>query len=53
MLLLQVVLSSDEQTFGGWRNVTKDTDVTFAATAHNFDNRPNSFQVWAMLGFCT
>jgi hypothetical protein len=28
---LQVVLSSDEEAFGGWKNVTKASDVTFEA----------------------
>ncbi len=31
--------------FGGYRNVTKDTDATLNTTAGNFDNRPHSFQV--------
>lgn len=45
-LLEQVVLSSDEEVFGGYKNATKDADVTFLAQ-QNFahDNRPHSFQV--------
>jgi 1,4-alpha-glucan branching enzyme len=42
-----VVLSSDEEVFGGYRNVTKDSDVTFTTTAGSHDNRPNWFQVYA------
>ena len=29
LLVLQVVLSSDEEVFGGWKNVTKDSNVEF------------------------
>ena len=44
----QVVLSSDEQAFGGWRNVSKDFDVEFATEAGgDHDGRPNSFTVYA------
>ena len=46
----QVVLSSDEEVFGGYRNVTKDSDVTFTASGQSHDNRPNSFQVWGGTG---
>jgi hypothetical protein len=28
---VQIVLSSDEEAFGGWKNVTKSADVTFEA----------------------
>lgn len=44
---LQVVLSSDEEAFGGFRNITKDSDVTFYADQGNFDNRPHSMKVYA------
>ena len=33
--------------------MTKDSDVTFVATSHSHDNRPNSFQVgreWCVQG---
>ncbi len=41
----KVALSSDEDVFGGWKNVTKDSDVTFQAQDINHDSRPHSFQV--------
>ncbi|GAX84832.1 hypothetical protein CEUSTIGMA_g12253.t1 [Chlamydomonas eustigma] len=43
----KVVLSSDEEVFGGYRNVTKDSDVIFTTTVGGHDNRPNWFQVYA------
>lgn len=43
----KVVLSSDEEVFGGWRNITKDNDTQFATSQGNHDNRPYSFQVYA------
>ena len=46
----QVVLSSDEEVFGGYRNVTKDSDVTFVSTAGDFDRRPRSIKVTADSG---
>ena len=42
-----MVLSSDEQVFGGWRNVSKDFDVEFATEAGDFDGRPHSFTAYA------
>jgi len=49
----QVVLSSDEEVFGGYRNVSKDNDAVFVASNHNHDNRPASFQVYAPSRTCT
>uniref|UniRef100_A0A7R9V751 1,4-alpha-glucan branching enzyme n=1 Tax=Chlamydomonas euryale TaxID=1486919 RepID=A0A7R9V751_9CHLO len=43
----QVVLSSDEAVFGGWTNVTKESDVLFKAHKHEHDGRPASMQVYA------
>ncbi|PSC69001.1 starch branching enzyme isoform A [Micractinium conductrix] len=43
----KVVLSSDEEVFGGWKNVTKDSNVEFQAQQGDFDNRPNSLMVYA------
>lgn len=43
----KVVLSSDEEVFGGYRNCTKDSDVTFTTNNGNYDNRPHSFLVYA------
>ncbi|KAL4441059.1 hypothetical protein ABPG77_010490 [Micractinium sp. CCAP 211/92] len=43
----KVVLSSDEEVFGGWKNVTKDSSVEFHAQQADFDNRPNSIMVYA------
>nr|BAF98234.1 starch branching enzyme II [Parachlorella kessleri] len=43
----KVALSSDEEVFGGWRNVTKDNDVEFYTAEGNYDNRPHSLQVYA------
>ena len=43
--ILQVALSSDEEVFGGWQNVTKNSNVTFQTQSGDYDNRPNSIQV--------
>ncbi|EFN58941.1 hypothetical protein CHLNCDRAFT_29960 [Chlorella variabilis] len=43
----KVVLSSDEQVFGGWQNVTKNSNVEFHAQQGDHDNRPYSIQVYA------
>ena len=48
----QVVLSSDEEVFGGYRNVTKDSDVAFTASSLSHDGRPASFQVYAPSRTC-
>ena len=39
------MLSSDEPVFGGFSNVTKNSDVTFASSQFEHDGRPNSFLV--------
>jgi hypothetical protein len=43
--MFQVVLSSDEAVFGGYQNVTKNSDVSFHTQKHGHDGRPLSFQV--------
>ena len=40
-------MSSDEGVFGGWNNVTKDSDVTFVASEGDHDGRPASMLVYA------
>ena len=42
---LQVVLSSDEPVFGGYSNVTKDSETVLTTDEGTYDRRPNSFQV--------
>jgi hypothetical protein len=44
---LQVVLSSDEQEFGGYCNVTKNNDISFPTGSSNHDNRPYDMMVYA------
>ena len=44
---LQVVLSSDEAVFGGWRNASKEHDVEYATASDDHDGRPHSFTVYA------
>ena len=41
----QVALSSDEEVFGGYRNVTKDSDIEFHTAEGSHDGRPHSFKV--------
>jgi hypothetical protein len=43
----QVVLSSDEAVFGGWRNASKEHDVEYATASDDHDGRPHSFTVYA------
>lgn len=43
----KVVLSSDEAVFGGWSNVTKNSNVEFIAHEGDYDNRPNALMVYA------
>jgi 1,4-alpha-glucan branching enzyme len=43
----KVILSSDEPAFGGWSNVTKDSDVAFPTTDGDYDGRPRSLSVYA------
>ena len=40
----KIVLSSDEEQFGGYQNVTKAGDVEFFAGLGGHDERPHSFQ---------
>ena len=40
-----MVLSSDDEAFGGYRNVCKDNDVSFHSHEGGHDNRPNWIQV--------
>jgi 1,4-alpha-glucan branching enzyme len=42
----KIVLSSDEEVFGGYQNVTKNSDVEFFATNGDYDSRPHSFKVY-------
>ena len=44
---LQIVLSSDEEVFGGWKNVSKEYDVDYQTTEGKYDGRPHSFLVYA------
>ncbi|KDD75589.1 hypothetical protein H632_c603p0, partial [Helicosporidium sp. ATCC 50920] len=44
---LKIALSSDEEVFGGFCNVTKDADTSFPASAEGHDGRPHSVQVYA------
>lgn len=44
---MKVALSSDEEIFGGYKNITKDSDSEMFATNGTFDGRPHSFQVYA------
>ena len=39
------MLSSDEPVFGGYSNVTKDSETVFVTDEGTYDNRPHSFQV--------
>ncbi|GFR43347.1 hypothetical protein Agub_g4269 [Astrephomene gubernaculifera] len=43
----KVVLSSDEEVFGGFRNVSKEAGVTFTASPTPHDGRPFSLQLYA------
>ncbi|GFH32548.1 starch branching enzyme, partial [Haematococcus lacustris] len=43
----KIVLSSDEEVFGGWKNVTKESDVSFSGDKGGHDRRPNSMLVYA------
>lgn len=44
-LWLQLMLSSDEGSFGGFENLSKKYDTEFASTAADYDGRPHSIQV--------
>lgn len=41
----KVVLSSDEEIFGGWKNVTKLSDTVFPAQDMSINDRPHSLKV--------
>lgn len=47
-----LVLSSDEEVFGGWKNLSKETDGDHVSQGGNHDNRPNSFMVYAPSRTC-
>jgi 1,4-alpha-glucan branching enzyme len=47
----KLLLSSDEEVFGGWRNLSKETDGEHH-TQGQHDNRPNSFLVYAPSRTC-
>mmetsp|Transcript_10988 Transcript_10988/g.19036 ORF Transcript_10988/g.19036 Transcript_10988/m.19036 type:complete len:859 (+) Transcript_10988:107-2683(+) len=44
---LKIVLSSDDEAFGGWRNVVPTSDTTFMAEAQPQDGRAASLKVYA------
>jgi 1,4-alpha-glucan branching enzyme len=46
------VLSSDEEVFGGWRNLSKETDGEHHTQNGTYDNRPCSFMVYAPSRTC-
>lgn len=39
------MLSSDEEAFGGFENLSKKYDTEFVSTAGDYDKRPHSLQV--------
>lgn len=43
----KLVLSSDEEVFGGYRNLSKDSDAEHVASGGEHDRRPHSFMVYA------
>lgn len=43
----QIVLSSDEEVFGGWKNVSKEYDVDYQTEEGDYNGRPYSFQTYA------
>ncbi|MEW5315348.1 MAG: hypothetical protein WDW38_006786 [Sanguina aurantia] len=43
----KVALSSDEAVFGGYKNISKDSDTTMYAEDGMFDGRPHSLKVYA------
>lgn len=42
---VQVVMSSDEDAFGGWRNVQAASDTMFQGQSQGQDGRPASLKV--------
>ena len=45
MCLLQLMLSSDEDSFGGFENLSKKYNTEFASSEADYDGRPHSIQV--------
>ncbi len=43
----QIVLSTDEEVFGGWKNVSKEYDVDYQTEEGDYNGRPYSFQTYA------
>ena len=43
------MLSSDEEAFGGFENLSKKYDTEFVSTAGDYDKRPHSLQVNTLL----
>uniref|UniRef100_A0A1D2AGY8 1,4-alpha-glucan branching enzyme n=1 Tax=Auxenochlorella protothecoides TaxID=3075 RepID=A0A1D2AGY8_AUXPR len=43
----KIVLSSDEEVFGGYTNVSKKYDAEIHTEEGNYDNRPHSMKVYA------
>ncbi|WIA23688.1 hypothetical protein OEZ85_000382 [Tetradesmus obliquus] len=48
----KLLLSSDEEVFGGWRNLSKETDGDHVSFGGDHDRRPNSFLVYAPSRTC-
>jgi 1,4-alpha-glucan branching enzyme len=49
----RLVLSSDEEVFGGYRNLSKDSDGEHVAADGDYDRRPHSFLVYAPSRTCS
>lgn len=43
----KLVLSSDEEVFGGYKNLSKDSDGEHITKEGTYDNRPHSFLVYS------
>ena len=41
------MLSSDEEVFGGYKNVSKEYDVDYLTSEGTYDGRPHSFLSYA------
>ena len=39
------MLTSDEEVFGGYKNLSKNNDATFVAEDQGINDRPHSFRV--------
>eukprot|EP00878_Enallax_costatus_P000275 GHUV01000346.1.p1 GENE.GHUV01000346.1~~GHUV01000346.1.p1 ORF type:complete len:864 (+),score=177.11 GHUV01000346.1:148-2739(+) len=48
----RLLLSSDEEVFGGFRNLSKETDAEHVSSQGDYDRRPNSFLVYAPSRTC-